>query len=236
MSKNKKLLTLDDLYNFYSKNKNFAHFSDNDNPIVVQTKGKLKFEENSNSEGLFPVVLQANHTGVNLNKSKIDDQVQLNALSSIYNRPILGYIHEVDGQWEFYSHNMHLDDDEEIVYDEIPIGVIPESGDAQLIYDEEKDKNYVNVKGYIFSEYTKAQEILEREKECSVSVELAIRELSFDAKEKVLIIEDFYYMGITILGKTPDGEEVKPGMEGSNIKLADFSKESNSMFYRNNSR
>lgn len=84
--------------------------------------------------------------------------------------------------------------------------------------------------GYIYEEYSKAAEILQREQQCAVSVELSIRELSYDAKQKYLNIEDFFFSGVTILGKTPDGETVKPGMAGSNVKLADFSAQNNSLF------
>lgn len=175
-------------------------------------------------------------TDLNVNGSNIDKSVMEAALPSFSNRPILGYLHKViteenpEGQWEFYSHNMHEDENGEIVYDEYPIGIIPESCNAQLIYDERKEKTYCEVNGYIFEEYSRAAEVLEREGECSVSVELSIRELSYDAKQKFLNIEDFWFSGITILGKTPDGEEVKPGMKGSNIKLADFKAKNNSMF------
>lgn len=165
----------------------------------------------------------------------------ISALPSFSNRPILGYIHKViteenpEGQWEFYGHNMHEDENGDVVYDEIPIGIIPESCNAQLVYDEDKKKTYCEVDGYIFEEYSKAAEILQREGECAVSVELSIRELSYDGKQKCLNIEDFWFSGVTILGKTPNGDEVKPGMQGSNIKLADFSAENNSLFvdYKN---
>ena len=232
----KRLLTLNDLYNYYSSTTKSTHFSsseDNEN-IVVQVDGKLKFKKSEkDTEGLREVYLQACHINENVNGSNIKESVMTAALPSFSNRPILGYIHEVDGKPEFYGHNMHLDDDGNVVYDEIPVGVIPESCDAKLVYDKDKDKTYVEVKGYIFEEYSKASEILEREQECSVSVELSIRELSYDAKNKYLDIEDFFFSGVTILGKNEDGDIVKPGMSGSNIKLADFSKENNSMFSEN---
>ena len=230
---NKRLLTLDDLCNYYSTHSRSTHFSSNDSgsPVVVQVPGNLFFDTEDNStEGLLPVVLQACHTGKNVNETKINDDVMERSLSSFKNRPILGYIHEVDGEWHFYKHNLHEDEDGEIVYDEIPVGIVPESCDAKLEYDEEKNKTYVVINGYIFEEYSKAAEILRREKECSVSVELSIREFSYNAKEHCLIIEDFYFSGVTILGKHPDGEDVMPGMAGSNIKLADFSAKNNSLF------
>ena len=229
----KRLLTLDDLCNYYSNHSRSTHFSAKDKgaPIVVQVPGSLNFDSDNNAtEGLLPVVLQSCHTGKNVNNSKINEDVMNAALPSFSNRPILGYIHDVDGEPQFYKHNLHEDEDGNVVYDEIPVGIVPESCDAKLEYDEEKDKTYVVINGYIFEEYSKAAEILRREKECFVSVELSIREFSYNAKEHCLVIEDFYFSGVTILGKTPDGEDVNPGMAGSNIKLADFSEENNSLF------
>ena len=228
----KRILYLEDLYDFYSNiYKRSTHFSaeKSGNPIVVHVHGKVNFKKSDkDTEGLLH--LQACHTDQNLNGSNISESVMSDALPSFSNRPILGYIHKVDDQWQFYSHNMHEDDNGEIVYDEAPIGVIPESCNAKLVYDEEKKKTYCEVDGYIFEEYSKAAEILQREQECSVSVELSIRSLSYNAKERYLDIEDFFFSGVTILGKTPDGKDVKPGMANSNIKLADFSAQNNSLF------
>ena len=228
----KRLLTLEDLYAYYSNHSRSTHFSSKDKgaPIVVQTSGTLCFDNSDSNEGLLPVVLQSCHIGKNINQSKIEESVMLAALPSFSNRPILGYIHEVDGEPQFYKHNMHEDEDGNIIYDEVPIGIVPESCNARLEYDEEKDKTYVVVNGYIFEEYSLAAEILKREEECPVSVELSIREFSYNAKEKCLVIEDFFFSGVTILGKTPNGEDVNPGMAGSNIKLGDFSESKNSLF------
>lgn len=235
----KRLLYLEDLYDFYSaKYKRSTHFSfkKTGEPIVVQVHGKINFEESDkNKDGLMPVHLQSCHTNLNVNNSNIEESVMASALPSFSNRPILGYIHKVitdenpEGQWEFYGHNCH-EEDGETVYDEVPVGIIPESCNAQLIYDEEKDKTYCEVDGYIFEEYSRAAEILQREGECAVSVELSIRELSYDGKLKCLNIEDFWFSGVTILGKNEYGETIKPGMTGSNIKLADFSADNNSLF------
>lgn len=236
----KRLLYIEDLYDFYSnKYKRSTKFSaeKTGEPLVVQVHGRVNFDESDkNKDGLLPVHLQSCHTDLNVNGSNIESSVMEAALPSFSNRPILGYIHKVttdenpEGQWEFYSHNMHEDENGDVVYDEYPIGIIPESCNAQLVYDEEKKKTYCEVDGYIFEEYSKAAEILQREEECSVSVELSIRELSYDAKQKFLNIEDFWFSGVTILGKTPQGNDVKPGMTGSNIKLADFSSKNNSLF------
>lgn len=228
------LLTLNDLINFYSKKKKSMHFNSEQSgePIVVQVDGIMKFEKSDDTEGLTAVRLQACHTDRNLNASSISYEVMNDKmLPSFKNRPILGYIHDVNGKPQFYGHNMHIDEKtDEMIYDEIAVGIIPETNNAKLEYDKENDRYNVIVDGYIFNEYTKAAEILKREQECSVSVEIAIRSMSYSAKEKCLVIEDGYFSGVTILGYDDNGNIVKPGMAGSNIKLKDFSESNNSMF------
>lgn len=232
----KRLLYMEDLYSYYSSHQRASHFNyeESGRPIVVQVKGNLSFDADDNTEGLCKVHLQACHTGKNRNGSNISDEVMIQALPSFSNRPILGYIHEVDGQPEFYAHNLHTETnsegEEEIVYDEAPVGVIPESCDARLAYDYEKKKRYVEVDGFIFEEYSKAADILKREEQCKVSVELSIRDLTYNAREKELSINDFYFSGVTILGKDDDGNVIEEGMSGSNVTLADFRK---SQFSRN---
>lgn len=109
-------------------------------------------------------MLQACHTLKNANQSFISEKSMKSALPSFSNRPILANIIDVDGQPEFNTHAFHMDEDDNIVYDEIPIGTIPESCDARLEFDEDKGRNYCVVNGYIFEEYAPvAIEILERE-------------------------------------------------------------------------
>ena len=227
-----RLLTIDDLYNYFlsiNQNVTFSSKSESQN-LVIQIPGNIQFSTNNKDiEGLMPVRLWSCHILKNRNGSNITEKSMKNALSSFLNRPILGYIHEVDGEPHFYSHNMHMDEDNNIVYDEFPVGVIPESGNPHLEYDDKYDKNYVVVDGYIFEEYSKAAEILHREEECSVSVELSIRELSYDAAEKVLNLDDFYFSGVTILGCDEDGNLIQPGMEGARLDIADFSMQNNSV-------
>lgn len=230
----KRFLFLEDLYNYYINSHNQSvHFdsAESDSTIVVQVPGKIKFDDSDkNAEGLMPVHLRACHTGLNHNQSFIADETMESNLDSFKNRPILGYIHTVDDEPQFYTHNMYVDDNGEVVYQEFPVGIIPESCNVKLVKDEESGKKYCEVDGYIFEEYSKAAEILSREQECSVSVELSVRSLSYNAAEKYLEIEDFFFSGVTILGVNPKGDAVNPGMEGSNITLADFSQKNNSMF------
>lgn len=238
---NKKLFTFDDLYSFFLKQNKNVNFNskESDTEIVVQVLGSLSFENKNAYEGLAPVHLQACHTDRNRNGSSISAKTMKKAFPSFKNKPILAYIHKIeneDGEMEevFGWHAMHEDENGDIVYDERMVGIIPESSSPSLKYDEDKQKYYVNIDGYLYEEYSNAKSILERMGEASVSIEINVTQLSYDSKEKLLLIEDFYLNGVTILGKDPDGNDVDPGMEGSNIKLTDFSKEHNSMFTLNN--
>ena len=246
----KKLLTFEDLENFYSTHKKSFHFcaENEDEAVVVQVPGKVIFSEEEYDEkmGLTPVHLQSCHLFRNRNRSSISEESMKACMKSIHNRPILGYIHKVENEngefsYEFAGHEMHLETneetgEEELVYDEIAVGVIPESCNEKLVYDEEKKKTYLEVDGYLFDEYTRASDILKEKGECSVSVELALLDYSYSAKDKSLQINKFVFTGVTILGRTRSEDEtyestkeVEPGMYGSNIKLKDF-KQNNSLF------
>ena len=229
---NKRLLSLDDLCEYYSHRKKSMKFSSDESgePIVVQVEGTLKFEDASDDiAGLTPVRLQACHTEKNLNMSSISYETMTNKLLPTFkNRPILGYIHEVNGEPQFYGHNAH-EEDGEIIYDEVAVGNIPETNNAELVYDEENDRYNVMIDGYLYDEYTKAADIVKREGECPCSVEISIKNMSFDSKTHTLVIEDGYFSGVAILGYDENGKKVKPGMAGSNIKLKDFSKSNNSI-------
>lgn len=218
-----KIMTLDDLYTFYSTQAVSTNFSaDTEHPaIAVTVPGQIAFEQDDQQVGLTPVILNACHTGKNLNGSRISKETMEAALPSFRNRPILGYIwKDDDGVPQFDSHNMHQDDDGNLIYDEQPIGHIRENSDVHLEYDEEKEQYRVIADGFIYDDYTDAVTILKREEQCDVSVELSVLDLSYSAEEKVLDINKFVFTGVTILGKDEDtGDKVNPGMSGSNISI-----------------
>lgn len=229
-------LTLKDLENFYCTKKKSFHFSaeDENDAIVVQIPGSISFSEEKYDPtmGLLPVHLQSCHIDKNRNNSNISKEIMEKCKTSIYNRPILGYIHKLsNGEYDFAGHEMYINENGEMEYEEIGVGTIPESSNPELIYDEDKDKTYLEVDGYIYEEYTKAAEILKKSKEKKVSVEIALLDFSYNAKTKTLDIENFYFSGVTILGTSRNDETpIEEGMLGSNIKLKDFSENKNSIF------
>ena len=229
----RKFYTLDDLYNFCKENR-FEFFSAEKfgAPLVVQSFGVFEADD-KNSDGLMAVKLKSCHTGKNRNRSGITDDNMNKYKHTFKGRPILGAIYKTDtGEYEFRAHDMEVvDDGEEIEYIEQPIGVISQTEEPYLEYDKDEDKNYLMVSGTIFSDYSRAADILERRRTCKCSVEIAVEELSYNCDEDYLSIDKFRFSGVTILGYEQDGvTEIQEGMKGSKITIDDFSEKKNSMF------
>ena len=236
MDKKQRILTVDDLYKCCVEN-DILHFSaeDSNKRLVVSTQGYFEAEEDDEipeTEGLMGLKVKIFHTGKNRNKSFISKENTEKYMSSIKNRPLLAYIHQLpDGSYDFKQHDrrtvVNADGEEEIEYLESPIGHF--TNDEPWLEEDEKkkDRYYVLGKAVVYEEYTKACEILKNKNGSDCSVELEIQEFSFDAKSKTLNIESFFIKGVTLLGskvnvKTGKVEKVLPGMEGAKVTLEDF--------------
>ena len=228
--------TIDDLAAFCRDN-NFSHFSSkehNNKPLIIQSVENFEVTDTS-KDGLMPVKLKSCHIGLNRNQSCISEDVMNKYKSSFKGRPILGSIIKTEtGEYEFHSHDYTINEDGEVEYQEQPVGVISEIEEPYLEYDKDEDKTYLMVKGNIFTDYSRAAEILERRKTCKCSVEIAVNEMSWNCDENYLSIDAFTFMGVTILGFEEDGvTEIQEGMKGSKITIDNFSVEQNSMFNAN---
>ena len=231
----RKFYTIDDLYTFCKENR-FEFFSSEQQgaPLIIQSFGVFEADK-TNDDGLMKVKLKSCHTGKNRNRSGITDENMNKYKHTFKGRPILGAIYKTDtGEYEFRAHDMKIvenGDDTEIEYIEQPIGVISQTDEPYLEYDKDEEKNYLMVNGTIFSDYSRAAEILERRKTCKCSVEIAVEELSYNCDEDYLSIDKFRFSGVTILGYEQDGvTEIQEGMKGSKITIDDFSVNKNSMF------
>ena len=231
----RKFYTIDDLYIFCKENR-FEFFSSEQQgaPLIIQSFGVFEADK-TNDDGLMKVKLKSCHTGKNRNRSGITDENMNKYKHTFKGRPILGAIYKTDtGEYEFRAHDMKIvenGDDTEIEYIEQPIGVISQMDEPYLEYDKDEEKNYLMVNGTIFSDYSRAAEILERRKTCKCSVEIAVEELSYNCDEDYLSIDKFRFSGVTILGYEQDGvTEIQEGMKGSKITIDDFSVNKNSMF------
>lgn len=228
-----RLLTLDSLFEFFvSQGKDYS-FNNTKEPIVVQVPANYA-DASKSDDGLLHVFIKACHTKLNRNNSYISESNMKKNLHTIYNKPILANIIELDnGEKDFHSHDFVVDEQTgETHYIEHSVGHIPESGNAHLEYDEETDRMYVVVEGVIYEDYgNEAADIIREKGTNKVSVELEIYDLSFNAKDKYLEINDFSFRGITLLGREKNGKEIQEGMQGAKLSLEDFSESKNSFVY-----
>lgn len=231
---NKKLLTLEDLYSFYSQKKKSMTFSSDKSGYNIAVQSLATFELNDDlSEGLLYGKIRAFHDLTNNNKSHIETDILEEKMMSIKDRPVMADIIDTDETDEdgnpikdFSGHTMYYDEVlDKMIYKEIPIGhfIHPES--IHLEYDEEYDRNFVCADVVVYEEYTDACDILRRRKTVDCSVELCIRKMHWDNTDKTLHLDDFYVQGTTLLGS-----HTLPGMSGSKLSIKDFSEENNSLF------
>lgn len=224
----KKIMTLDNLYEFFvEQNKSFNFSSkESGSPIVVTTNGNFAEEQNDDMPGMLKLKLKNCHIDTNRNGSHISKDNMEKAMPTLKYRPILAYIHELpDGTKDFYAHNIQIEEDEDgdtqVVYLEKQVGCFT-AENPWLEYDEKMDKTYVMAYAVIPEEYTEAADIIRRKNGTKVSTELVINELSYNAKEKYLDLTDFYFGATTLLGKDDEGREIGEGMLGARADITDF--------------
>ena len=233
MRKVYKLLTLEQLAKFCEENK-FYNFSAKESgyTLSVHVPGELTFESDS-TQGLLFATVKVCHTELNRNGSFISEDNMKKAMPSLKYRPFLAYIHQLDsGEYDFHGHDIEIieneDGEEVFVYKEKQVGTFT-SDDPYLEYDKEMDKTYVIATVAIPEDYTMAADIIRRKEGTRVSAELCIDKMSYNAKEKYLELEDFYFSGCTGLGCEKNGDIVREGMEGSRLDIQDFSTKNNSV-------
>ena len=230
----RKLLTIEDLIQFCEKNK-FTTFDSKDSgyQLSVQIPSTFEVVEDNSTQGLLRLKIKVAHTGVNRNKSHISKENMEKAMPSLKNRPVLANIHQLDnGEWDFRAHDMEIvtdkDGNEQIVYLEKQVGSFTED-EPYLEYNEERDVYFVVAYAVIPEDYTMAADIIKRKNGTKNSCELCINSMSYNAQEKYLDLQDFYFAASTLLGSKENGEEIGEGMMGSRADIEDFSKDNNSV-------
>ena len=226
---NQKMLTIEDLVKF-CETQNFARFSSKESGYQLCVTVPAQFEKyDSESSMLFADIILM-HTNLNRNKSSLTEKAAKNCLSSIPYKPVLANFAEFDDGWDFTSHDIEIDEDGNYNYIERQVGCF--TADKATLDNEadENDRKYIHAKVAIPREYTKAAEIIERKGGTKVSAELAVNEMSYNADEHLLYLDDVEVMGVTLLGKNPEtGENIQEGMEGARLDIADFSIQNNSI-------
>ena len=235
---NKRILTEDDLLRFCQEQK-FTKFNSEDTGYQLALKVPTTFEIDNavddNHHGMMKLKIRIFHTGLNRNKSYVSKASAEKAMNTIADRPVLAAIHQLDdGTWDFKGHEVEIvkndKGNEELRYIESQVGSFS-STPAFWEHDDDLDKDYVCAYAYVSENYTKTCEIIRAKQGTKNSCELFINDLSYNAKEKYLELNDFYVNGSTLLGSEDDGTEIREGMEGSRADIVDFSVENNSIKY-----
>ena len=169
------------------------------------------------------------HDGGNYNGSWFDkDVIERCAYKSLAYTPILANVY-YDEDWEEYlvgGHDMDISlvEDEDgfdidVFYLERPVGFVPPDTPIEMVYNPEDGKNHLKAYCVIWKKYS--EQLLNVMEECngelSVSMEIEALDTQVSQETGDVIINDFVFQGITILGLCNP-----PAMQGAKIKT--FSK------------
>ena len=169
------------------------------------------------------------HDGWNYNNSYFDkDVIERCAYKSLAYTPILANVY-YDEDWEEYlvgGHDMDIKlvEDEDgfdidVFYLERPVGFVPPDTPIEMVYNPEDGKNHLKAYCVIWKKYS--EQLLNIMEECngelSVSMEIEALDTQVSQETGDIIINDFVFQGITILGTCNP-----PAMQGAKIKT--FSK------------
>ena len=175
----------------------------------------VKFEttnETLENTNFKKVKIYIMHTGENLNGSVFTTDSINKSINTLSNIPILAYVVKEDSQnKDFGGHetdfDIFTDSDGKIkvkeYYLEQPIGVIPETNDYFM--EEINGETYLGCYGYIWKCYSNdAYDILEEDQEKEISMEILIRNCTYDRKG-LCHVNSFEFLGITCLGANVPG-------------------------------
>nr|DAP64373.1 MAG TPA: hypothetical protein [Caudoviricetes sp.] len=237
----KRLLFMEDLYDFYSnKYKRSTHFSaeKSGHQIFVQVPAEFEVDKNADykDESLLFCKVKLMHSGENRNHSSVTDEALKKASKTLAYKPVLAnfmeYEDEETGETlkDFTSHDMELNDDGSVNYIEKQVGCFT-SDKPFFEVEEETGHNFLYGYCVIPVDYTDAASIIERKNGTKISVELAVNEMEYSGKNKILELTDVVIMGATLLGKDPDTKkDIGEGMLNARLDIADFNAKNNSLF------
>jgi hypothetical protein len=195
--------------------------------IKINTSLPIHFEKMDDIADLrfTRVKIYLLHTGLNLNNSFFEKSIVENALPSLSNIPIVGYIQVDDKNKEdFAGHETKLvidDNGVDIVYVGRAYGIIPETNNAkfELKTVDGIEREYLVCEGLIFNKFANAVKIFDRDNTKGQSMELYPPSIKGEwSKNGYYKFTQFMWEGACILG---DG--ITPAMVGSTIEKFSFS-------------
>ena len=196
---------------------------------IVHTTGCFTKDDSFDDERFCRVRVAAMHTGINRNKSRFSKKTVEKAKDTFKNIPVLADIIKTtdeDGNvtYDYQTHGMHEEDDafhegeKRIIYDEKIVGVVPETNNFELVYDDETKNWYAYVDAFLYRDYGNyACDILEkRGNRTDVSMEIGCDDISYSTKDNCIDVGKMTAGAITLLG-----ENVAPGMVKAHAEVFD---------------
>jgi hypothetical protein len=190
--------------------------------LKLNTSLPIQFEKQEESEDsrFTKVKISLMHTGKNLNNSIFNKNVVEDALPSLANIPIVGYISTDNlNQSDFNGHEQKIvisKDGVSIEYLGRVYGIIPETNNAtfEVRNIDGVEREYLVCDGLLYNKFPEAVEIFDRDGSKSQSMELESSSIEgkFD-KKGVYEFSKFKFEAACILG-----EGVTPAMTGSLIE------------------
>lgn len=190
----------------------------------VSLATSYSIDESFDSERFIKMRLKICHDGVNPNGSNFNVRDIKKAEKSIANTPILAntIVDDDSKSVDLGGHDFHLekhklkDDEFKIIYDELIVGVVPESNNYEV--SECDGRQYAFADCYIFREYSNYfEDFIEENQESKLSMEIFVDKSNYDNITNTYNITDYRYKGITFLGKN-----YGTGMLGAKAVVSNF--------------
>lgn len=191
----------------------------------------IKKNEYQTSDYRFiDVTIDVLHTGVNLNNSEFTKEVVDQAIPTIYNTPILGYVVDEDDpdDKDFKGHESEIrikNGDVRYVYSGNAYGVIPESCNPRWIVKDDGngvEREYLRVDGLVWTKFNDPVDIFTRDVIKNHSME--VTDMDYDTDDEgIKHIKAFKFDGCCLLSTT--NPNINPAMVGS-CAVANFSVDS----------
>lgn len=189
-------------------------------PVTFQKLDMFEAED----ERFMRVKIWLMHTGINRNNSDFSKEVIEEAIPTLANTPILGYLEEnSDGNLDFSDHREVLvkeDGKFKMKYKGQAFGVIPEDNNAQFemrVCDDGVEREFLTVEGILWTKWDDPIELMTEFGVKGQSMELADNPIEGEwyqkGRAKVFRFSKFAFFGACILG---DG--VTPAMHDASIE------------------
>lgn len=185
-------------------------------PVLFQTLKEFKMEDTRFTE----VKIWLMHLGENYNGSYFDKDVVEEAIPTLGNTPIMGFLNQETSDFEGHEVELLIEGDEvEFKNLTIPYGVIPETNEAQFedrVGDDGVTRTYLTVKGLLWNKWEDAVDNITRKGGTTgQSMELAPEYSGRFDDSGYFHFTNFKFDGACLLG-----DEVLPAMNSSTVEIS----------------